>query len=211
MRTGCGSVWINKLPFAPFADPVIAARLALEVEQAELRGEEDPEAYAQRALLPAARGAVATAGGWPSDPLARACAASIVISDRKLAGPTRLAPPVPQVFLGSLDPGLMRADAGDRRGVARQRRHDARGLEAHLRLLRARGGHRRRAGRQELSTEQRLVEFTELPETLAILEQELSAEEERSHRDAGTLEDEVLRRADGDRGQLNSAQGTDRS
>src|SRR5439155_18085355 len=44
-----------------------------------------------------------------------------------------------------------------------------------------------------------------LPETRAILEQELSEDEERAHREAGTLEDELLRRASEIAGQLRSA------
>ena len=36
-------VWINKLPFAPFADPVIAARRAAVAEEAVRRGADDPD------------------------------------------------------------------------------------------------------------------------------------------------------------------------
>ena len=198
-------VWINKLPFAPFTEPVIAARLALEVELAELRGDEDPESYAnEHYYLPLAALSLRQAVGRLIR--SREHAGVIVISDRKLAGPTRLRRLYREVFLGSLDPGLMRTDSETGEAwlgnVATMR-------EGWKRIFSffSRQGVIDPARAQELSTEQRLVEFTELPETLAILEQELSPEEERSHRDAGTLEDEVLRRATAIGGQLQSAQG----
>jgi RecQ family ATP-dependent DNA helicase len=187
-------VWINKLPFAPFADPVIAARLALEVETAELRGEEDPEAYGnEHYYLPLAALSLRQAVGRLIR--SREHRGVVVISDRKLAGPTRLRRLYRQVFLGSLDPGLMRVDEETEEAwlgnvctmqEGWRRIFDFYARERILDPARAAG----------LSTDDRLREFTELPETLAILEQELSSEEEAAHREAGTLGDELVRRAE---------------
>src|SRR5258708_35524323 len=104
-------VWINKLPFAPFGEPVIAARLALEVEQAELRGEEDPEAYGnEHYYLPLAALSLRQAVGRMIR--SQAHRGVIIISDRKLAGPSRLRRLYRQVVRGSLGPRVMRADPG---------------------------------------------------------------------------------------------------
>ena len=193
-------VWINKLPFAPFAEPVIAARLALEVEQAELRGEEDPEAFGnEHYYLPLAALSLRQAVGRLIR--SRAHRGVIIVSDRKLAGPSRLRRLYRQVFLGSLDPGLMRTDpeTGEQWlgnvGTMREgwkRIFDFLAREEIITPERA----------AELSSPKHLTEFTELPETRAILEQELSEDEERAHREAGTLESELLRRASGIAGQL---------
>src|SRR6266700_2908044 len=195
-------VWINKLSFAPFAEPVIAARLALEVEQAELRGEEDPEAFGnEHYYLPLAALSLRQAVGR----LIRSQAhrGVIIVSDRKLAGPSRLRRLYRQVFLGSLDPGFMREDPETGEpwlgnvGTMREgwkRIFDFFAREGIITADRA----------AELSSPKQLTEFTELPETRAILEQELSEDEERAHREAGTLEDELLRRASEIAGQLRS-------
>ena len=195
-------VWINKLPFAPFAEPVIATRLALEVEQAELRGEEDPEAFGnEHYYLPLAALSLRQAVGRLIR--SRAHRGVIIVSDRKLAGPSRLRRLYRQVFLGSLDPGLMRTDpeTGERWlgnvGTMREgwkRIFDFLAREGILTPERA----------AELSSPKHLTEFTELPETRAILEQELSEDQERAHREAGTLESELLRRASEIAGQLRS-------
>lgn len=195
-------VWINKLPFAPFADPVIAARLALAVEAAEFRREEDPEAYAnEHYYLPLAALSLRQAVGRLIR--SRDHRGVVIISDRKLAGPTRLRRLYRQVFLGSLDPGLTRTDEetgeawlgnvctmqeGWRRIFDFYKRENILG----------------QARAAELSTKERLREFTELPETLAILEQELTPEEEAAHRANGTLGDELVRRAEIIAGHLNS-------
>jgi RecQ family ATP-dependent DNA helicase len=195
-------VWINKLPFAPFGEPVIGARLALEIEQAELRGEEDPEAFGnEHYYLPLAALSLRQAVGR----LIRSQAhrGTIIVSDRKLAGPSRLHRLYRQVFLGSLDPGLMRQDleTGEKWlgnvGTMREgwkRIFDFLAREGIITAERA----------AELSSPEHLAEFTELPETRAILEQELSEDDERAHREAGTLEDELLRRASEIAGQLRS-------
>jgi len=106
-------VWINKLPFAVFGDPVIAARLEVVRRRAEERGENDPDGYAtEHYYLPlAAMELRQAAGRLIRSPKHRGV---IVISDRKLAGPTRLHARYRRVFLGSLD-GLVRND--DRWGI----------------------------------------------------------------------------------------------
>ncbi|MHB8376253.1 MAG: DEAD/DEAH box helicase, partial [Dehalococcoidia bacterium] len=198
-------VWINKLPFAPFADPVIAARLALEVEAAELRGEEDPEAYANEYYyLPLAAISLRQAVGRLIR--SRDHRGVVIIGDRKLAGPTRLRRLYRQVFLGSLDPGLMEADAETGEawlGNVCTMREGWRRIFSFL----AREGIIDPARVAELSADDRLLAFTELPETLAVLEQELLPEEEAAHRAAGTLADELVRRASTIAGHLNSARG----
>ena len=186
-------VWINKLPFAPFADPVIAARLALEVEEAELRGEPDPEGFGnENYYLPLAALSLRQAVGRLIR--SREHRGVIIISDRKLAGPTRLRRLYRQVFLGSLDPGLARADpeTGEQwLGNVGTMSNGWRRVFAFL----AQEGILDPARAAELSSIDRLKAFTELPETLAIASQELSPEEELEHRKAGTLEDQLLRRA----------------
>jgi RecQ family ATP-dependent DNA helicase len=198
-------VWINKLPFAPFADPVIAARLALELESAELRGEEDPEAYAnEHYYLPLAALSLRQAVGRLIR--TRDHRGVVIISDRKLGGPTRLRRLYRQVFLGSLDPGLMKADpetAEPWLGNVCTMRVGWRRIFTFL----AREEIIDPARAAQLSDDEQLLAFTELPETLAILEQELSREEEAAHREAGTLADELVRRAGKIAGHLNSARG----
>ena len=196
-------VWINKLPFAPFADPVIAARLALEVEQSEIRGDDDPESFANESYyLPLAALSLRQAVGRLIR--SREHRGVIIISDRKLAGPTRLRRLYREVFLGSLDPGLMRSDdeTGERwlGNVCTMREGWKRIFDFFARqdLLDS-------ARAEELVRDERLTAFTELPETLAILKQELSTDEERAHREDGTLEDELLRRAAEIARQLQSA------
>ncbi len=82
-------VWINKLPFAPFAAPVIEARREAVKVRAELSGAEDPEAVATEGYyLPLAALQLQQAVGR----LIRSerHRGVIVISDRKLAGTTAL-------------------------------------------------------------------------------------------------------------------------
>jgi RecQ family ATP-dependent DNA helicase len=198
-------VWINKLPFAPFTDPVIAARLALEVEQAELHDEGDPEAYGnEHYYLPLAALSLRQAVGR----LIRSQAhrGVIVISDRKLAGPSRLRRLYRQVFLGSLDPGLMRADAE----TGEQWLGNVCTMREGWRRIFSFFARERIISETEaaaLSADDQLNEFTELPETRAILDLEMSADDELRSRADGTLGDELLKRAEAIAGQLNSARG----
>jgi RecQ family ATP-dependent DNA helicase len=101
-------VWINKLPFAPFADPVVVARREVVRSRAEQDGAVDPDGYAvEHYYLPLAAIELRQAVGR----LVRTDRhrGVIVISDRKLAGPTRLHRRYRQVFLGSLE-GLVHDD-----------------------------------------------------------------------------------------------------
>jgi RecQ family ATP-dependent DNA helicase len=102
-------VWVNKLPFAPFADPVVVARREVVRLAAEAAGALDPDGYAaEHYYLPLAAMELRQAVGR----LIRSSdhRGVVVISDRKLAGPTRLHRRYRQVFLGSLE-GLVRDDA----------------------------------------------------------------------------------------------------
>jgi RecQ family ATP-dependent DNA helicase len=196
-------VWINKLPFAPFGAPVIAARLALEVHRAEALGVEDPDAWAnEHYYLPLAAIALRQAVGRLIR--TREHRGVIVISDRKLAGPGRLRRLYRQVFLGSLDPGLMRTDAETGEewlgNVASMREGWRRIFEFY-----ADEGLLGRERARELCEDEALLRFTELPQTLAILEQELSDAEERAHRQAGTLGDELVARAGAIAGHLHAS------
>jgi RecQ family ATP-dependent DNA helicase len=99
-------VWINKLPFAPFADPVIAARRASAARRAADAGHPDPERAATEAYyLPLAAMDLRQAVGRLIR--SRAHRGIIVISDRKLAGLTALRRSYRRIFLESLDPGLL--------------------------------------------------------------------------------------------------------
>ena len=104
-------VWINKLPFAPFANPLIVARRARAVEQAKLAGDVDPERSAdENYYLPLAALAVRQAVGR----LIRSVdhRGIVVISDAKLAGNDPRRRLYRRTFLGSLEPGLRR-DVGN--------------------------------------------------------------------------------------------------
>jgi RecQ family ATP-dependent DNA helicase len=99
-------VWINKLPFALFADPVIAARRASAARRAADAGHPDPERAATEAYyLPLAAMDLRQAVGRLIR--SRDHRGIIVISDRKLAGRTALRRSYRRVFLESLDPGLL--------------------------------------------------------------------------------------------------------
>ena len=101
-------VWVNKLPFASFADPVVAARRELVRARAEAAGEVDPDGWAvEHYYLPLAAMELRQAVGR----LIRSDRhrGVVIISDRKLGGPTRLHRRYRQVFLGSLE-GLVRDD-----------------------------------------------------------------------------------------------------
>ena len=102
-------VWINKLPFAPFAAPVVEARREAVKIRAELAGAEDPDAVAAEGYyLPLAALQLRQAVGR----LIRSehHRGVIIISDRKLAGVTALRRAYRQTFLGSLDAGLLQPD-----------------------------------------------------------------------------------------------------
>ncbi len=198
-------VWINKLPFAPFADPVIGARLQLEVERAEFAGEDDPEQWAnEHYYLPLAALSLRQAVGRLIR--SREHRGVVVISDRKLAGPTRLRRLYRQVFLGSLDPGLMRTDEETEEAWLGNVVTMQEGWKRIFAFL-ARERILDTGRAEQLSSLEELERFTELPETLAILREELTREQEQVHRDAGTLPEELVTRATRIARQLNPSRG----
>ena len=103
-------VWINKLPFAPFADPVIAARRAHALAAAVAARQGDPERVADESYyLPlAALGLRQAVGRLVRTTEHRGV---IVISDNKLSGSDSRRRMYRRVFLGSLEDGL-RVDVG---------------------------------------------------------------------------------------------------
>lgn len=99
-------VWINKIPFAPFGDPITTARRELIRQRAEADGNPDPDGVAmERFYLPMAAMDLRQGVGR----LIRSAnhRGVIVISDRKLGQPGRLNSIYRRVFLGSMDPGLV--------------------------------------------------------------------------------------------------------
>jgi ATP-dependent DNA helicase RecQ len=99
-------VWINKIPFAPFGDPVTTARRELIRQRAEEAGDPDPDGTAiQRFYLPMA--AMDLRQGVGRLIRSRNHRGVVVISDRKLGQPGRLNAIYRRVFLGSMDPGLV--------------------------------------------------------------------------------------------------------
>ncbi len=102
-------VWINKLPFPVFTDPVIAARRESVRRAAERRGDDDPDLRANATYyLPLAALDLRQAVGR----LIRnhSSRGVIIVSDRKLAGDLPLRRLYRQIFLGSLDRGLLHND-----------------------------------------------------------------------------------------------------
>jgi Rad3-related DNA helicase len=187
-------VWINKLPFAPFGAPLIEARRAAVAARAESRHLEDPEAVAtERYYLPLAALQVRQAVGR----LIRSerHRGVVVISDRKLAGATAIRRAYRRTFLGSLGDGLLRDDprTGERGGGNVTTMAD--GWSRIWRFFAANGLLTPERA-EELSTETALSVHTVLPHTLRIRELAMNPEEVRRHRNSGTLEAEVLRRAE---------------
>lgn len=111
-------VWVNKLPFAPFADPVIAARRARAAEQARDALAADPErapdpdrAADEAYYLPLAALSFRQAvGRLIRSPEHRGV---IVVSDAKLAGNDPRRRLYRRMFLGSLEEGLRIDDGAD--------------------------------------------------------------------------------------------------
>jgi ATP-dependent DNA helicase RecQ len=186
-------IWINKLPFAPFGDPIIEARRSAEAARAESLRVEDPErAGTELYYLPMAALQLRQAVGR----LIRSerHKGVVVISDRKLAGASALRRTYRRIFLGSLEPELLKPDPvtwepGGGNVVTM--------TEAWWRIWRfyARHGLLESDKAAELSTGEALDEHTTLPETRAIRNLELSREEVEHLRSSGELADEVVRRA----------------
>ncbi|MGI6876385.1 DEAD/DEAH box helicase [Amycolatopsis sp. 3B14] len=187
-------VWINKLPFAPFGAPLVEARHAAVAARAESRRLEDPEAVAtERYYLPLAALQVRQAVGR----LIRSerHRGVVVISDRKLAGATAIRRAYRRTFLGSLGDELLRDDprTGERGGgnvttMANGWSRIWRFFADHGLLTAERA--------DELCTEAELSLHTVLPYTLRIRDLAMKPEEVTQHRNAGTLEAEVLSRAE---------------
>lgn len=186
-------VWINKLPFAPFAAPVIDARRAAVTLRAERRGVEDPEAIAtQTYYLPLAALQLRQAVGR----LIRSerHRGVIVISDRKLGGATALRRGYRRTFLGSLDPGLLREDPDTGEPAGGNVVPMAEGWRR-IWAFYARHGLLDPARAAELSTEKALDEHTLLPQTRRIRDLALNSEQVADLTARGELADEVTSRA----------------
>ncbi len=184
-------VWINKLPFAPFADPVVVARREVVRAKAEEAGAADPDGYAvEHYYLPLAAIELRQAVGR----LVRTARhrGVIVISDRRLAGPTRLHRRYRQVFLGSLE-GLVRDDetwgvgGGNLRSMADGWREIWDFLAQDETVV-------TRARAAELTTPEALEEHTLLPSVRAIKRARLddAALDALAAQGADALRDEVI-------------------
>jgi RecQ family ATP-dependent DNA helicase len=178
-------VWINKLPFAPFADPVVAARRAAVARRAEHDGHPDPDrASTESYYLPLAAMDLRQAVGRLIR--SRRHRGVIVISDRKLAGRTALRRSYRRIFLESLDPGLLIADPETGEAAGGNLATMADGWTTIWRFFGDAG---------LLSTDQvsalcrldALAEHTLLPATRKILHAQLTAEQEAAARADGTL------------------------
>ncbi|MFJ6200176.1 DEAD/DEAH box helicase [Micromonospora sp. NPDC092111] len=178
-------VWINKLPFAPFADPVVAARRAAVARRAELGGAADPDQVATESYyLPLAAMDLRQAVGRLIR--SRDHRGVVVISDRKLAGRTALRRAYRRVFLESLEPGLLVADddTGEPAGGNLTTLTD--GWERIWRFVGETG--LVNADRvEQLCTPQALAEQTLLPATRKIQQAQLTPEQEDAARADGTL------------------------
>lgn len=182
-------VWINKLPFAPFAAPIVEARRAAVAERAEQAGHPDPEGVAtEHYYLPLAALQLRQAVGR----LIRSDRhrGVVVISDRKLAGASSLRRSYRRAFLGSLDDGLQRPDpeTGDIGGgnvatMAEGWRRIWEFMAAHNLLDPARAA--------QLCTDEALERQTLLPHTRRIRELALTTEETRKLREQGLLVEEI--------------------
>lgn len=186
-------VWINKLPFAPFADPLVAARRADVAARASAAGHPDPDAAAtERYYLPLAAIKLRQAAGrLIRGPDHRGV---IIVSDRKLGGSATMRRLYRWVLLGSLDRGLLRDDpdtaeptGGNVVTMADGWRTIWEFFAAHGDIDPARLAH--------LCSDEALEAQTLLPETRAIRALEMTPAQVAQHQAAGTLEDEVLLRS----------------
>jgi RecQ family ATP-dependent DNA helicase len=186
-------VWINKLPFSPFADPVIEARRASVTARAEADGADDPEQIATETYyLPLAALDMRQAVGRMIR--SERHRGVIVISDRKLGGLTALRRSYRTVFLGSLDPGVLRTDPATGEAAGGNVVSMAEGWERIWRFY-ARHGLIREDRADQLCDPDALAEHTLLPQTRRIRQLALTADEATAHKTAGTLADEVATRA----------------
>ncbi|WP_182659881.1 DEAD/DEAH box helicase [Streptomyces calidiresistens] len=185
-------VWINKLPFAPYAAPVVEARRAAVAERAERAGHPDPDGAAtEHYYLPLAALQLRQAVGR----LIRSDRhrGVVVISDRKLAGQSSLRRSYRRAFLGSLEEGLRRddPDTGDVGGD-----NVTTMTEGWRRIweFMANQGLLDPARVTELCTDDALERQALLPHTRRIRELALTSEEEMELRKRGLLAEELLER-----------------
>ncbi|MCC3769569.1 DEAD/DEAH box helicase [Streptomyces sp. UNOC14_S4] len=186
-------VWINKLPFAPFAAPVIEARRAAVRERADEAGHPDPDGAATEGYyLPLAALQLRQAVGR----LIRSerHRGVIVLSDRKLGGHTGLRRAYRRVFLGSLDEGLLHPDPVTREAGGGNVATMADGWRRIWGFM-AREGLLSADRASELCTDAALDRHTLLPHTRRIRDLALTRDEVERLSGDGLLTAEVLRRA----------------
>ncbi|MET8009881.1 DEAD/DEAH box helicase [Streptomyces sp. NPDC005271] len=186
-------VWINKLPFAPFAAPVIEARRAAVRERAEEAGHPDPEGAATETYyLPLAAIQLRQAVGR----LIRSDRhrGVVVISDRKLGGHTSLRRAYRKAFLGSLDKGLLRPDPVTEAPGGGNVTTMAEGWRRIWTFM-AEQGLMDKDRAAALATDDALERHTVLPQTRRIRELAFTNEEVDRLRGEGRLTEELLERA----------------
>ncbi|MER5783236.1 DEAD/DEAH box helicase [Streptomyces mobaraensis] len=186
-------VWINKLPFAPFAAPVVEARRAAVRERAADSGHPDPEsAVTEQYYLPLAALQLRQAVGR----LIRSSRhrGVIVISDRKLGGHSALRRLYRRTFLGSLDEGLERPDPETGETGGGNVTTMAEGWRRIWAFL-ADAGVLDPARAEALGTDEALARHTLLPYTRRINELRLTPREEQALMADGRLAGEVCERA----------------
>jgi RecQ family ATP-dependent DNA helicase len=185
-------VWINKLPFAPFADPVVAARRASVARRAELAGLPDPDRVATESYyLPLAAMDLRQAVGRLIR--SRNHRGVVIISDRKLAGRTALRRAYRRVFLESLEPGLLVADPATGEPAGGNLTTMADGWERIWRFFDD-TGHLDPGRVDGLCQPEALAEQTLLPATRKIRQAQLTPAQEAVARADGTLSRLLLER-----------------
>lgn len=185
-------VWINKVPFAPFADPLVAARRAEVAARAATEGHHDPDnAATERYYLPLGAIELRQAVGR----LVRSDRhrGVIVVSDRKLAGLSSMRRLYRRILLGSLDSHLLVADPTTGESGGGNVVSMAQGWKSIWEFL-AVGGDIDPARLPVVLEPCALDEQTLLAETRGIRDLELSAEEIAQLRASGGLGEELVRR-----------------
>lgn len=187
-------VWINKLPFPSFADPLIATRRAEAAARAEVAGHPDPETVASETYyLPlAALELRQGVGRLIRSPHHHGV---VVVSDRRLAGTSAMRRTWRRILLGSLDAGLNRPDpiTGEAwAGNVMPMTEAWAGIFAHL----AACGHFDPSRVEELCKPERLEAHVWCPETLAVRAAAMNDAEAATLRAAGRYVAEVTGRAE---------------
>lgn len=187
-------VWINKLPFPPFADPLISTRRAEVTARAEAAGHSDPEAFAnEEYYLPLAALDLRQGVGR----LVRSTAhhGVVLISDRRLAGSSAIRRTWRRILLGSLAPGLNVPDpvtGEDWNGNVMSMTAAWTGIWTHL----AACNHVNPVKLPQLTDPTVLEEHVWCPETLAIRQSALDDAAATQLRANGTYSSEVATRAE---------------